>query len=185
MKRKLTLSLFVTTLLIVPVFMTNCTKNAEQVIDEDSVASRLSFKKISNEEIITKSGSKDASAVIVRIEFDEFGRTSRNCKGWGLCNYEIIWFPKDESKSLVTNNDYRYSFPIFHDTNMNRFYIEILLDKPVPNDLPLDDFPLKVDELMVLDSYKIFNKDLFILNGDYRFNRNLGDYGGFVIYLED
>jgi hypothetical protein len=176
MKRKLFQSTLISLVLTTVLFIFSCNKSDVVEIDENTIASRLKFKKISDEEITAK-------GTIVRIEWDEWGRSSRNCDGWGLCNYTVTWFP--ENKSTGTPNDYNYSFPINYDASKNQFYLEMLLEEPVPIDLPLENHPLKVDEIMILNTKDVFDKDLIIMNGEYFFNSQLGEFGGFIIYFDN
>lgn len=61
----------------------------------------------------------------------------------------------------------------------------MLLDEPVPINLPIEKHPLKVDEIMIVNVEEVFGKDLIITDGEYFFNNELGDFGGFIIYLYD
>jgi hypothetical protein len=153
----------------------NCSNSNEVDVDENTIADRLTFKtNITN----TKDG-----IIIVRVSWSEWGRTSRNCDGWGLCNATVEWFPEPEEKSTIIS-DYNYSFPINYNETKGSFYVEILLDAPVPSDIPINDYPIKVEEEISLNSKESLNEDLKINIGDYYFDETLGEYGGFIIYLE-
>ncbi|MBN2663593.1 MAG: hypothetical protein JXR68_08075 [Bacteroidales bacterium] len=152
-----------------------CTKTNEVAIDENTIAERLNFKEtpiIPQEKVI-----------IVRISWDEWGHASNDCNGWGLCNATVEWFPEADEKTINESN-YNYSFPVDYDNANNQFYAEILLDEPVPEDIQLQDYPIKVDEEISLNSKEALNDDLKIAIDNYYFDETLGEFGGFRIYLE-
>lgn len=107
----------------------------------------------------------------------EWGRASRNCDGWGLCNSN--WFYWDCSGNRSGNS----SAPLEFDTAANKHYIDILFSEPVPSNIPIEDLALAIDE-----EFQVFieseNKNLVFNNALYPYNENLGDFGGIRIYLD-
>ena len=70
------------------------------------------------------------------------------------------------------------------DNTKSQFYVEILLDEPVPEDIILEDYPIKVDEEISLNTKEALNEELKIEINNYYFDETLGEFGGFRIYLE-
>lgn len=167
--------LFIAILTIFISLSFNCNNSKDLVVDENTIADRLTFK---NTSINTKDG-----VVIVRISWDEWGRSIYGCDGWGLCNATVEWFPEPEEKTIFVS-DYNYSFPINYSEAKSKFYVEILLSEPVPSDIPLQDYPIKVEEEISLNTKEALKEDLKINVGNYYFDETLGEFGGFIIYLE-
>lgn len=176
MKMFLKSSLIVAVVITIISLSFNCTKNTNQVIlDENTIGERLKFK-----EIPINSPEK---VIIVRISWDEWGRSALDCDGWGLCDAVIEWFPEADEKTTYVS-DYNYSFPVDYDNTKSQFYVEILLDEPVPEDIPIDDYPIRVDDEISLNTKEALNEDLKIAINSYYFDETLGEFGGFRIYLE-
>lgn len=168
-------SLIIAVVIIFVSLSFNCSKTTNEAnVDENTIAERLKFKEtpISSQEKL----------IIVRVSWDEWGHKSADCDGWGLCNAVVEWFPEYEKTTSVSN--YNYSFPVYYDNTKSQFYVEILLDEPVPDDILLEDYPIKVDEEISLDTKQALDEDLKIANNNYYFDETLGKFGGFRIYLD-
>ena len=83
----------------------------------------------------------------------------------------------DENRS--TNGHYSL---LEFDNAINSYYIDILLD--APSTLPDESLTLKIDESFVVNTLPAIGKDLTFNEGDYLFDRNMGDFGGIRIYLD-
>lgn len=107
----------------------------------------------------------------------EWGRASKNCDGWGLCNSG--WFYWDCNRGMNGNT----AAPLELDIANNRHYIDILFDAPVPSNIPVEDLALVIDE-----QFQVWVEDLQLnltfQDASYPYNPNLGQYGGIRIYLD-
>ena len=153
----------------------SCNKKKEsQNFNEDLIPKRLSFQKIDLNTISTK-------GTIVIVEWDEWGRAKKNCGGWGLCN--AVWFPQptdsEKSDSTISN----FSTLLKLDSITGNYYIDIILSAPVPDDVPIELFPLRIDENFTFNVEEAIGKNLQFNEGEYPFDESLGEFGGFRIYL--
>ena len=155
----------------------SCTSSNDDIktpVDEFTIASRLKFVNINDR--IAK--FKDSKARITIVTWDEWGRASKQCHGWGLCNAN--WWPlvegtpaNGETATLLEKN-----------VSTNRYYIDLLLAQPVPSDISVEELTFKIDQDFVLDIDQEIGKDLTFNQGNYVFESSLGDYGGYRIYLD-
>lgn len=148
-------------------------KNESQNFNEDLIPQKLSFQKIDLKTITSKEP-------IIIVEWDEWGRAKKDCGGWGLCN--AVWFPGSSSeKSDSLNNNFSTLLKL--DLNTGNYYIDIMLSAPVPDDVPIELFPLRIDENFTLNIKEALGKNLNFNEGEYPYNKSIGEYGGFRIYL--
>lgn len=174
-KRKL--SLLGIALVISTVVAISCSKEiSSSGIDENTIAKRLTFVNV-NARIKAKEFLQKRIPIVI-VEWDEWGRGSKDCRGWGLCNAN--WFP-DSRNNETTNGG--ATLLEFDNTN-NKYYIDILLEKPVPDDLPKEAITIKIDTDFMLNVEKIISKNLIFHQGEYPFNSALGQFGGYRIYLD-
>lgn len=200
---KIKLSLL--TVFIVTVALISCSKDSDSVnnVDENSIAGRLKFLDANDRVTTNLTGKKADGGNIIIVEWDEWGRASKNCGGWGLCNAE--WFPFEEApidpidpigpldpidetptltgkslkqKSLSKNGG---STILEFDSNANKYYIDILLAESAPSDIPDSSLIFKIDKDFSLNLKN--GKTLTFPNGNYTFNKSLGNFGGYRIYL--
>ena len=137
--------------------------------------------------------------------WDGWGRTSRNCRGFGLCHFK--WFPA--SYEEINNNDYNGTSAILQTDSLGKSYIDLYLAEPIPN-IAEDNIPvLSIDnnlvgERMVAEtndsvtsnSTTVQNSnnwqrgdrpdinDIIMLRGSYDYISELGTYGGYRIFLK-
>ncbi|WP_040280766.1 hypothetical protein [Psychroserpens damuponensis] len=124
--------------------------------------------------------------VIHHATWDEWGRASKDCKSWGLCNYEDCWFCCiDTSSGDVVDCDDdeedlsgRYgTFSIDASTNTGTFTIELNPAISEQNDAIINGDTLYVDE-------DIVKSKTSILKGIYLFNPSVGSDGGYILNAE-
>ncbi len=135
---------------------------------------------------------------IIICRWKEWGRTSKNCRGFGLCEFE--WFPKDNKKLY----DDKYINTYLQTDKTGQRFVDLFLSAPIPNANP-DEMPqLHIDKSLkgelnkeaagtVIDSLlnkgningvKIIPDSLIMRKGDYNYNPKLGTNGGYRIYLD-
>lgn len=184
------LALFITAIAFV-----SCSKENETTsIDENSIASRLKFLS-ANDRFFANPIGKSAEGDIIIVQWDEWGRASKNCGGWGLCNAE--WFPLEEapavdevpelegkaSKSYLSPKNGGSTILEF-DSKVNKYYIDILLAEDVPSDVPSASLTFKIDKDFSLDVKNAIGENLIFHTGIYLFDKSLGNSGGYRIYLD-
>ncbi|RUT71794.1 hypothetical protein D0817_03665 [Flavobacterium cupreum] len=185
------------TLFIVTIAFISCSKDSDSAtsIDENSIAGRLKFLN-ANDRISTSLAGKKAEGDIIIVQWDEWGRASKNCGGWGLCNAE--WFPIEEAPidppiievpELEGKSSKQYSVPqnggstiLEFDAKTNKHYIDILLAESVPSDIPGSAITFKIDKDFSLNLKS--GKNLVFHSGNYTYDKSLGDFGGYRIYLD-
>ena len=113
-------------------------------------------------------------------EWDEWGRSSRNCAGWGLCNYRDCWFCcTDERDNIVSCNDNvrivnSGKALIDSDTNEGFLYIKLDPDVAEQADAITDQLILYIDDDIVGENFTA-------RKGEYLFNSEIGSFGGYMI----
>lgn len=164
---------------------TSCNSDDTSLVefDENTIAKRLSFVDINTRIANIKNKQSLAKATLIIVEWDEWGRKARNCDGWGLCNAD--WFPQfNKSVGQKSNTSNGAKTILEYDSNIEKYYIDILLADTVPSDIPLEALTLKIDEKFELDVQAAISRNLTFNEGDYPFNNNLGEFGGYRIYLD-
>ena len=166
--------------------------DSENVESEEEVASKFTFltpaedwflsqtraQEHSNEVITIETEDNSVSAILVKADL---ARNKYSCKkGFGLCNFRWGWEPlvaiTDEEKS---NGKSESEFLLKKDT-AGKQYIELLLAEPYRN---VNSFPFfEVDEDVF--GYSESELEATIVQGSYKFNPNLGLYGGYKVYVE-
>jgi len=180
-----------TLVLLFSIILISCNENEEvSTFDENTIAKELKFEKIN---LKTKKNSQTlmAKKKLVILSWDEWGRKSKNCGGWGLCNAN--WFYcvdendqevpcKDESKSAKSEQTNGLSVLLQYDTLKEKYYIEMLLSEPT--EISTDLLSLKIDSSFDVKTKEAVGKDLIFKNGDYNFDTSLGEFGGYRVYLD-
>lgn len=154
--------------------------------DENTIAKQLRFVDISTR-IANKQGNTRVKArgiTIIIVEWDEWGRASKNCGGWGLCNAN--WFPQfkrtaQKSRNVSTNGG---ATLLEFDGSLSKYYIDILLAETPPAEIPIEALTLKIDENFELNVKNAISKNLTFNQGDYSYDNSLGEFGGYRIYLD-
>lgn len=165
------------------IMIISCTKeNEKNTINEDQIAKSLVFKEFQPQSVtrqnrIVYTGSDAGKLIIIRWE--EWGRASRDCRGWGLCNAE--WFEWGREVNYNGNGN-GYAAPLQIDDTTGKYYLDILLgaESTIPENL-LD---LKIDAEFELDTTLEIGKKLIFKQGTYHFDSTLGEFGGIKIILE-
>lgn len=131
--------------------------------EKQELLNSLTFKKIDN------SQSKDGVNVVIFSV--DIARPSQNCQsGWGFCNFE--WFP------LVNGDNSGYETEKQSDYVGD--YFEIHFANQIPPGLTDEDLKMIVENTLSTTT----DQGVFIINaGEYEVDRNLGEFGGYRIYL--
>lgn len=163
--------------------VTSCSEDNEAVnsYDENAIVKQLSFVDV-NTRIANKQRKGTQSRVkIVVVRWDEWGRASKRCRGWGLCNAD--WFPGNKlvQKSTLPNGN---ATLLEFDDSSNKYYIDILLAETPPAEIPTDALTLKIDKNFELNVEDDISQNLTFNQGDYIYNNSLGEFGGYRIYLD-
>lgn len=86
----------------------------------------------------------------VFVGCDEWGRASKKCAGWGLCNAR--WFYWEDSKNKAPG------YPLEFDSNKNEYYINIILDEATKAKYPNENF-----DSIIVDNDIILNTKLLLV----------------------
>lgn len=111
----------------------------------------------------------DKKPVIYYATWDEWGRASKKCDGWGLCNFEDCWFCDDGTPS------YRAPVTVVNPIT-GKAFMSITLD---PNDKFMAE-AIKTKEDFYVDQ-DIVNKIATIHAGAYKYTPSIGKYGGYKL----
>ena len=151
--------------------------------DENSIAKQLKFVDV-NTRISGKQNNTQAKALlkIIIVRWDEWGRASKQCRGWGLCNAE--WFPKTKKQAQKNTSTNGSATLLEFDNSLNKYYIDILLAETPPSEIPSDALTLKIDKNFELDVQSEISQNLTFNQGDYPYDSSLGEFGGYRIYLD-
>lgn len=157
-----------------------CSKDQKiTVVDQDNIAKQLKFVEVRHR-IIEMTNSVRGEIVVV--SWDKWGRTSRNCNGFGLCKPE--WWPQPKNTVPNLNPLDGCATILEFDTNNSKYYFDILLSSKPQGSISLPDLNLAVDNDIVLDTHSAIGNDLNIKHGLYSYINSMGSYGGYRIYLE-
>jgi hypothetical protein len=134
-----------------------------------------------NDKFITKK-TRQVNYHIYYSTWTEWGRKSKNCAGWGLCNFSDCWFcctdgngnvidcPKDE---LIANSGI-----IYIPEGANSGFMEIKL-KPA-----YEDQSNAIQNQLTLDIDEDIIGERFVLHqGGYLFNSTIGMHGGYRVLV--
>ncbi len=103
----------------------------------------------------------------VTISWDEWGRASRNCESWGLCNFS--WGVSSE----------RHSASVYTDAS-GQMYAKILIDA-IPNDENIQFLIVDKDLTSVGENGNTY----LIKKGEYPLDRSLGSLGGYKVGIKN
>lgn len=125
-----------------------------------------------NNTISTKkeiSSSLTAKKVIFYASWDEWGRSSKNCAGWGLCNFYSCWFcePKGKYSGKVEVDDV---------TKDGTLFIELNPTESIQNTAITEQSPFYIDN-------DIINENAILHKGEYQFDNTIGEYGGYKVNI--
>ncbi len=105
-------------------------------------------------------------------EWDEWGRASRDCKGWGLCNFYDCW------NCNIDNKNGKYQGKVLFDDITREGFLIIELDI-------LDDiqkYAIENNEIFSIDE-DINNPNSILHKGQYQFDSTIGLHGGYKINI--
>lgn len=105
--------------------------------------------------------------VIFDAHWTEWGRTSRACAGWGLCNFESCWACEPLGK---------YSGKIEVDEDTKNGYLYVSLD---PSE-KIQNTAIQNKEVFYVDK-DIEDKNAIIHQGEYKFDSSVGKNGGYKV----
>ena len=165
--------------------VTSCSEDNEAVnsYDENAVAKQLSFvdvdTRIANKQ---SKGTESRLPILIIVVWDEWGRASKQCKGWGLCNAD--WFPQFDRSSKKSTSTNGGATLLEFDDSLNKYYIDILLAVTPPAEIPTDALTIKIDENFELEVEDAISQNLTFNQGDYGYDNSLGEFGGYRIYLD-
>ena len=131
----------------------------------------ISFTFTSCESENQKSNKKDTTTgrwYIHYADWDDWGRTSRNCAGWGLCHYTDCWF--------CDVNDKHHRGKVVFDEETRDGFLIIELD-------PTDDIQyvaIKEQKIFYVDD-DIDNPNSILHKGEYEFDKEIGEFGGYKL----
>jgi hypothetical protein len=126
-----------------------------------------------NENEIELRQNPNQTFYIVYVGWDEWGRASRECASWGLCNFSHCWFCFRNSNLNHVNYAYGYI-----NKNDNKGFLEIEL-KPefeIQTSAILNKSTFYVDKDIIKDNFKV-------VKGEYAYDAKVGDYGGYLIQI--
>lgn len=154
----------------------SCSNSDESVVESGNLTEELTID--SNN--VALSGDPTSFHPFI-MTWTTWGRTSKNCDGNGLCNFEVVcwWCCTDANGNVVPCRSQSTSVNsaigrIYDDTNTG--YLTIKLD-------PIDSYHLNLitnRQSLFIDE-DLENSDLVLLEGEYLFDENIGGYGGYEI----
>ncbi len=154
----------------------SCSSNDESVLDNQNLSEELSTES----DNLARSGDPTSFHPVL-ITWTEWGRTSKDCDGNGLCNFQVVcwWCCTDANGNVVPCRSQSTSVNsaigrIYNDTNSG--YLTIKLD-------PTDSYHLSLisnRESLYIDE-DLENSNLVLIEGEYLFDENIGEYGGYEI----
>jgi hypothetical protein len=181
MKKTLFVFIASATLLIV-----GCSKEKKETTTVDELSSfdykLLPIKK--GNDLPSDASLSGSREPIIICTWEEWGRLSKNCHKWGLCDFE--WFPD----SRILN----YGAPIKFDIATSKYYMDILFTSNLPATINGMSIPLDVQselsalpidaDITVNTKNSYIGRNLIAKAGNYPFNQNLGDFGGYRIWFQ-
>jgi hypothetical protein len=153
-------------------------------LDEEVIDKNLSIKKLDSTSDLQldtniqqlNSNLRQRNDLVV-VTWD-WGR-KRDCRRFGFCN--VIWFP---IASIEKAKDNKLATLLKFDNKNEKFYIDVVLDKPMPQNAPKALLSIPIDEKIVLDTKDVLGKDVVFNPGKYNFDKSLGSFGGYRVYLD-
>lgn len=116
---------------------------------------------------------------LVYADWTEWGRTSRGCKGFGLCNFQSCSFCCTEGDVIVSCED-RKRVPnsgiIKIDKETKQGFLTISLDVAIPE----QNQAISKKETLYLDS-DLISETIILYKGEYKFDQTVGKYGGYLV----
>ncbi len=116
---------------------------------------------------------------IIYADWDGWGRTSRDCKGFGLCKFTSCTFCCTEGDVIVSCNDNQKvpnSGVIKIDEKTNQGFLTIRLDISIKE----QNDAVKNKETLYLDE-DLISENIILYKGEYNFDPSLGNDGGYIV----
>lgn len=151
---------------------------------EEAVLRELKFLPLEEQDELRamNSGSSDLSLVIVSVEF---GRKSRNCRGFGICH--VDWFPGfDELFSHSTTTESLSTY-LRENEQTGEHYLELPLAETPSAKFTSEELSLRVDSPLELVSNgeDTLKESLVLPASTYKYDPSVGKNGGYKIVLQD
>lgn len=137
--------------------------------ETESERSNLNESNVTSAQKIALNNSANAKKVIFYASWDEWGRASKGCDGWGLCNFQSCWFCEPLAKNVGT---------VEVDATTLDGYLYIALD---PSDAT-QAAAIKARETFYVDQ-DINNPNATVYKGAYSFDPAIGNYGGYQLNI--
>jgi len=118
------------------------------------------------------------------IEWDgEWGRTSKGCKGFGLCNFDSCWFCCEQDGCIIKcpSIEKMYGAGIV-DINPkdNTGFLTIKLNP----ENKIENTAINNKEILYIDE-DIVNCGITLFKGEYVFDKQIGTYGGYKVNAKE
>jgi|GEM_PF-6502143 hypothetical protein len=142
----------------------SCDKDDSNNIQSDK-SENMNFNQISN--AVSNSNATN-KYYIFYAEFD-WGRDSKDCESWGICNYYDCWFcdvPSANTATIVINDD----------NKKGDFIIKLDPSVNIQNEAIINKKELYVDN-------DIITKLTTLHKGVYQFDNTIGNYGGYKLNI--
>lgn len=116
---------------------------------------------------------------LIYADWDEWGRTSRGCKGFGLCHFRSCTFCCTQGDVIVSCHD-KTRVPnsgiIKIDKETNQGFLTISLDSSIEEQKDA----INNKETLYLDT-DLYSENIILYKGDYEFDTSVGKYGGYIV----
>lgn len=138
----------------------------------------LSCEKEKKSEIITATEASEIEEiqqkrpVIYHAEWEEWGRASLDCAGWGLCNFTDCWLCDTDSTLETTSGVVTYD----DETGDGYLTIELNPAFPLENNAILNATPFTIDA-------DIHSGTSIMHQGIYLFDPTVGGHGGYYVTM--
>lgn len=105
--------------------------------------------------------------------WDEWGRASKNCKGWGLCNFDSCW------SCDINDRPGGHRGKVFYNDETGEGTLTIALDftEEIQAEAIKWQLPFTIDEDIVRDK-------VTLRKGIYLFEPKVGEHGGYLIDVQ-
>jgi hypothetical protein len=147
----------------------SCKKNTDQnrnSVVENEISSRIN------------STGDERKFHIYFASWDEWGKASRDCKGWGLCNFQSCWFCCTDDHGQIINCQSEQKIAnagkitIDDATKQGNMIIELDPSIQIQNDAITQRLTLSVEQ-------NIENAGFIIHASEYLFDQQIGSFGGY------
>lgn len=116
---------------------------------------------------------------VIYADWSKWGRTSKKCTGFGLCNFRSCTFCCTQEGVVVSCNDKKKvpnSGIISIDKETNLGFLIIKLDNTVAE----QNEAIKTDATLYIDT-DLTSETITLAKGEYKFDKTIGKSGGYTI----